>query len=82
MFVNLVGASGGGGHRSTIIFGPWQQVVIIGLYSLILVLGLVFNTAIAWVIVGKYFRFRFNPVSAQNEKLNQSTERTTDFFFA
>jgi hypothetical protein len=28
-------------------------VVIIGLYSLILILGLVFNAAIAWVILGQ-----------------------------
>ena len=42
------------GHRYSIIFGPWQQVVIIGLYSLILILGLVFNAAIIWVILGKF----------------------------
>ena len=41
------------GHRYSIIFGPWQQVVIIGLYTLILILGLVFNAAIIWVILGK-----------------------------
>jgi hypothetical protein len=34
-------------------------VVIIGLYSLILILGLVFNAAIVWVIVGELLLFDF-----------------------
>jgi len=46
-------AGGGGEVQDSFIFGPWHSVVMIGLYGLILVLGLVFNVAIVWVIVGE-----------------------------
>ncbi len=36
-----------------IIFGAGEQSILIGLYILILILGLVFNAAIVWVILGQ-----------------------------
>jgi hypothetical protein len=39
-------------------------VVIIGLYSLILILGLVFNASIVWVIVGKVWRNDLQQIDA------------------
>ena len=53
VFLTKAFVGGVGVPTSSIIFGPWQQVVIIGLYGLILILGLVFNVAIVWVIVGE-----------------------------
>ena len=37
-----------------ILFDPLRQTILIGLYVLIFVLGMLFNAAIIWVILGKY----------------------------
>ena len=37
-----------------ILFDPLRQTILIGLYVFIFVLGMLFNAAIIWVILGKY----------------------------
>ena len=46
-----MGGGGGGAHYG-IIFGPGGQFLIIGLEGFIMVLGLTFNMAMIWVILG------------------------------
>ena len=51
---------GGGGssfsHSSSIIFGGGEMALLLTFYGVITVLGLAFNAAMIWVILGGWFR--------------------------
>ena len=80
VFTGLNAMAGGMNHKTySIIFDPGEQASLITFYVFIMILGLLFNAAIIWVIVGELLltHFRFICLVIENDSCNFQPDPTT-----